>query len=380
MTRTFLFVLAAIFLMSGSIGRAQTTIEQQMVVQQNDKTLGGNFLVTFQVKGTNLSAANTLGSATVDILFDSTKIAPKTTVGTGWAFGSTEGYSRTVQYNHNNTLRIAITSTVNGNGGGDPPGYDIGSSYATWVTLNFQIMNTSALASLTVLPGTNAIGLYSTHGNSDESGTINNQTLSNPVNIVNVALPIQLSSFDAKLLGNSGIILRWTTLSEKNNYGFEIQKSLDANKDYQTVPGSFVKGAGTTIQPRSYSYTVATTDGKSWYYRLKQMDLDGSVSYSEGVLAGASVKAIPTTMALDQNYPNPFNPTTTIDFALPKDQMVTLEVFNILGQRVALLADGFKEAGYYSMPFDARELSSGLYFYRLVTKEQTFLKKMMVVK
>jgi hypothetical protein len=196
----------------------------------------------------------------------------------------------------------------------------------------------------------------------------------------NVPLPIQLSTFSASSAVGSKVILTWTTVSETNNFGFEIQKSLDASKGYQTIPGSFTEGAGTTIEPQTYTYVVSNTDGKSWYYRLKQMDLDGSVTYSEGILAGGSSKPLPTTMALDQNYPNPFNPTTTIDFALPKDQAVTLEVFNILGQRVALLADGFKEAGYYSVPFDARELASGLYFYRLVTTEQTFLKKMMVVK
>lgn len=194
-----------------------------------------------------------------------------------------------------------------------------------------------------------------------------------------IALPVQLSAFNASAAG-SQVILTWTTISEKNNYGFEVQKSLNLAKDYQTIPNSFVKGHGTTLQPHTYTYTVTATVAGNWYYRLKQVDLDGTTTYTEGIQVGGSVKPVPKDFALDQNYPNPFNPTTTISYAVPKDSRVTLEVYNVIGQRVALLVDEFKEAGYYTVPFDGRAYASGIYFYRMVTPEVNFLKKMMVVK
>ncbi|HCV44341.1 MAG TPA: hypothetical protein DGH68_12710 [Bacteroidetes bacterium] len=121
-----------------------------------------------------------------------------------------------------------------------------------------------------------------------------------------------------------------------------------------------------------------------WFYRLKQIDLDGSVHFTEGVqvdmLAGVSEKPLPKEFALDQNYPNPFNPSTKIEYAVPKESRVRLEVYNLLGQRIATLVDEVKSAGYYTASFDAVGLSSGLYFYRMNAGEVSFLKKMMLVK
>ena len=89
---------------------------------------------------------------------------------------------------------------------------------------------------------------------------------------------------------------------------------------------------------------------------------------------------IPSVMALSQNYPNPFNPSTTIRFGLPEAADVTLEVYNLLGQRVAMLVDGERTAGYHVVTFDAGHLSSGVYLYRLrsnglsVTRSLNLLK------
>jgi hypothetical protein len=195
-----------------------------------------------------------------------------------------------------------------------------------------------------------------------------------------VPLPIELASFSAAPGSGNQVLLTWATVSEKNNYGFEVQKSLEAKSNYQTIPGSFIKGHGTTLESHTYSYTVTNPGPGNWYYRLKQMDLDGTTSYTDGIQAGESVKPVPKEFALDQNYPNPFNPTTTISYAMPKDGRVTMEVFNVIGQRVALLVDEYKEAGYHTVPFDAHALASGIYFYRFVTPEVHLLKKMMVLK
>ena len=356
------------------------TIEQQLVVVLNEKTTGGHFNVGVQVKGTDLPAQKTLGSATIDVYYDTLKLSYVN--GTLWVFGLAEGYNRSaLRSSSRDHIRIAVT------GGGVGPtagglGYDIPSAYTSWVQLNFTILDASGTTNLTIDGLTNQFGLFQNYQNNPDDpdqggGVINNQTLTAPVNILAQPLPVQLASFIVAPSDNRHVVLSWTTVSEKNNYGFEVQRSLDSVKDYQTIPNSFVKGNGTTLESHTYSYTMANPGLGKWYYRLKQVDLDGTTTYTRGVQG--TVKA-PAEFSLDQNYPNPFNPTTTISYALPKDARVTLEVYNVIGQRVALLVDEVQVAGYYTVPFDGRAFASGIYFYRLATPEVQFLKKMLVVK
>ncbi|MFH1700039.1 MAG: T9SS type A sorting domain-containing protein [Candidatus Zixiibacteriota bacterium] len=98
-----------------------------------------------------------------------------------------------------------------------------------------------------------------------------------------------------------------------------------------------------------------------------------------------SAKALPGTLYLSQNYPNPFNPTTTIQFGLPEQLMVSLEVFNVLGQRIKTLHSGIMPAGEKEITFDGKNeqghsLSSGIYFYRLKTNDKTLIRKMVMIK
>lgn len=202
--------------------------------------------------------------------------------------------------------------------------------------------------------------------------------------ISGVPLPIQLSGFTATILNQNQVRLDWTTLTETNNYGFEVQKSQGNQNNYQTILNSFIPGHGTTIEPHSYSYIDNSASVGMWYYRLKQIDLDGAVHFSEGiqvdVLTGVNEKPLPKEFALDQNYPNPFNPATNIEYAVPRESRVQLVVYNVLGQQVATLVDEVKSAGYYTAPFNATSFSSGLYFYRMNAGKMSFLKKMMLVK
>jgi hypothetical protein len=201
----------------------------------------------------------------------------------------------------------------------------------------------------------------------------------------NGPLPVQLTTFSASANQSSGnVMLKWATASETNNYGFEVQKAAtNSSSAYATIANSFVAGHGTTVDAHSYSYTDANASGAP-FYRLKQTDLDGTIHYSDGVQAttvtSVEERPLPTSYAMEQNYPNPFNPSTTIDFALPKDSHVTLKIYNAVGQEVATLLDGIRPAGYHSISFNAMKLSSGLYFYRLTAGQSTFLRKMMLVK
>jgi hypothetical protein len=198
-------------------------------------------------------------------------------------------------------------------------------------------------------------------------------------------LSIQLASFTATVQQDSGnVLLKWSTASETNNYGFEAQKALEGSDVYQTIANSFVAGNGTTVEPHSYRFADVMVTPGVWYYRLKQMNLDGAIRYSEAIrlthTMGVEDHQLPTAFALDQNYPNPFNPSTTIEFALPKESQVRLEVYDVLGQLVATLVDDIRPAGYYAQRFDASALGTGIYFYRLSAGENSFLKKMLLVK
>jgi hypothetical protein len=201
-------------------------------------------------------------------------------------------------------------------------------------------------------------------------------------------LPIQLASFGATIENRNKVRLDWTTVSETNNYGFEVQRSAENENNYNTLPNSFIPGHGTTNEPQHYMFIDSSTYAARWYYRLKQIDLDGTVHFSDGVsvnvLAGVSQQGIPDRFALSQNYPEPFNPTTTIRYQLPQAAHVTLKIYNMLGQEVATLVDGVQDAGYRSIVWNAVNVSSGVYFYRIKaaagTTTFTDVRKMLVVK
>ncbi|MFQ3598265.1 MAG: T9SS type A sorting domain-containing protein [Chloroherpetonaceae bacterium] len=195
---------------------------------------------------------------------------------------------------------------------------------------------------------------------------------SGPFNTAAIALPVELTSFNAQVLSN-GVRLSWTTASEQNNAGFEVHRSNDQAN--WTVLG-FVRGAGTTTEAQSYTFTDAQAAGRV-FYRLKQIDFDGQFEYSNVIEVNAG---LPKQFVLEQNYPNPFNPTTSVAYQLPTAGNVSLKVFDMLGKEVATLVNGRQEAGAYTINFNANQLSSGVYFYRLQAGNFVQTRKMMLVK
>jgi hypothetical protein len=196
-------------------------------------------------------------------------------------------------------------------------------------------------------------------------------------------LPIQLLSFSGSMVSGNRVRLEWATVSEVNNYGFQVQRSRGPQDEYQSLPDGFVQGHGTTAQPHQYSYTDATAAPAEWSYRLKQIDLDGTFHYTdpiEIILTGAKEVAIPSTYSLGQNYPNPFNPSTTISYALPEDASVSLAVYNIIGQKVAQLVEGRVSAGYHEAVLDASQLTSGVYIYKLQASNFAATRKLLLLK
>ncbi len=194
-------------------------------------------------------------------------------------------------------------------------------------------------------------------------------------------LPVELTSFTALNHGNS-IILHWSTASEKNNFGFDVERrQVDEHLDGSVSPWrkiSFVTGFGTSNISHEYSFMDPKLSAGHYAYRLKQVDNSGVFKYSMETEVEISV---PRELALSQNYPNPFNPSTTISFTLAEDSRVSLKIFDMLGHEVATLVNENLQAGIqHNVLFDASRLASGLYFYRLEAGRNTLVKKLMLVK
>jgi plastocyanin len=190
---------------------------------------------------------------------------------------------------------------------------------------------------------------------------------------VGTVLPVELTSFSATTQ-NDGVLLNWSTASEINNSGFDVERKQE-NTGWSKV--AFVNGNGTTTSEKNYSYFDKNITSGKYSYRLKQIDFDGSFEYSQIIEVNFET---PVYFELSQNYPNPFNPNTTISYSLPQTGFVSLKVYNALGQEVSILVNGIKEAGNYKIDFNAINLNSGIYFYKLEAGNFNEVKKMTLIK
>ena len=193
-------------------------------------------------------------------------------------------------------------------------------------------------------------------------------------------LPIQLSAFSGAPSGGGSVKLSWATVSETNSFGFYVDRRNAGEPGFATLSGSFLHGHGTTTIPQTYAFLDRSVTPGSWFYRIRQVDLDGSVHFNDPVRVEVPPADLPASFSLDQNYPNPFNPTTTIRYALPAGSFVALTVFNALGQQVAVLVNDTQDAGYHEVRFDGRSLASGIYFYRLRAGDFIHTRKMLLLE
>jgi hypothetical protein len=266
---------------------------------------------------------------------------------------------------------------------GDPTEYYVGTSvglYSTtalsagttsWVQEGSTTIKYAVTRSLALRPIDNKL-LLGTHGNGMFYTTID------------APLPIQLASFTGRVQSNGSVLLQWRTISELNNYGFFVERKRESEPTFSELPNSFIPGHGTTNEPHDYSYIDATVSHGNWQYRLRQVDLDGTVHYTEpisvSVVTGVDVSALPMVYELYQNYPNPFNPSTTIRFALARPGQTTLKIFDVLGREVATLVNERKVAGQHRVEWVPTNLTSGLYYYRLTADGYVNVKKLVLMK
>ncbi|HSW54044.1 MAG TPA: S8 family serine peptidase [Ignavibacteriaceae bacterium] len=217
------------------------------------------------------------------------------------------------------------------------------------------------------------------------------------VEISSPIVPVELVSFNHELFDGS-VNLSWITATEINNQGFEIERTRLRSSNYAEASWAtigFVPGFGTTTEPKSYSFIEKEISAGTYNYRLKQIDFGGSFEYS--FIIEVEVGA-PNQFSLEQNYPNPFNPSTKIKFTVPNSplslgegQGVRLIVYDVLGNEVATLVNEELPAGEYEVDFHSnnnsdqsfrlvRNLSSGVYFYKLTAGTFSETKKMILAK
>jgi photosystem II stability/assembly factor-like uncharacterized protein len=211
-----------------------------------------------------------------------------------------------------------------------------------------------------------------------ENGTI--------LKTIDGGIPVELTSFTYNLSG-SKVTLNWETASEINNRGFEVERSQKSSRqrrdkiqnEWESI--GFVEGKGTTTEKQTYSFTDDLRNlniSDKIYYRLKQIDFDGTFEYSNELEVDYS--QVPDNYSLSQNYPNPFNPTTTIKFSLPEPSLVSIKVYNVIGKEVMILIDEFKPKGNYEIEMNGFELTSGVYFYKMTAGNYTDTKRMLLIK
>ena len=189
-------------------------------------------------------------------------------------------------------------------------------------------------------------------------------------------IPVELNSFTAKVNGNM-VNLNWSTATETNNKGFEVQRSevRDQKSVWENI--GFVEGNGTTTDQHQYSFTNKEVPEGKYTYRLKQIDLNGAFNYSDEI--NVEVKSV-YTFYLDQNYPNPFNPATTIKFGVKEKSNVRIDIFNSIGEKVSTILNEEREPGNYSIDFRAVDLPSGVYLYQIKAGIFVETKKMILIK
>lgn len=206
------------------------------------------------------------------------------------------------------------------------------------------------------------------------------------VSASNNPLPVELSVFTASVKDNN-VTLNWRTITEVDNYGFHIERAIinepspNGSQEVKITDWlslGFVAGAGYSNSPKTYSFTDKNVSGGTYYYRLKQIDNIGNYKYSD--IVEVTVNHHSLSFELFQNYPNPFNPATKIMFNIPSEDQVEIKVFNALGLEIATLINEKMPGGAHSIEFNAENLSSGIYFYRIISGKYSETKKMILLR
>ena len=268
----------------------------------------------------------------------------------------------------------------------------VGANIAGVITYNDCFWDTETSGQSSSIGGTGKttaqMKTKSTYTNWDNTGTIWKIDLTAAINggypflawqnAGGTTLPVELTSFTSAV-NKSGVTLRWSTATEVNNYGFNVERRSVTSAGSWVKIG-FIAGHGTSNSTISYSYADAGLASGRYAYRLKQIDNGGAFKYSQSIELEV-VSLAPAVIGLSQNYPNPFNPSTQISFSVSNTEQAKLVVYNVLGQPVTTLFEGMAIGQQsYKLSFDASKLTSGVYFYKLETPSRTEVRRMQLLK
>jgi tartrate-resistant acid phosphatase type 5 len=195
-------------------------------------------------------------------------------------------------------------------------------------------------------------------------------------------VPIQLANFTGTVTVGNRVRLDWSTITETNNLGFHVQKST-GGAGYAEILNSFVAGHGTTLEPHSYAFIDSAVAAGAWTYRLRQTDLNGTDSFTEGVTVELTTEVEgepPRAIALFQNYPNPFNPRTAIRYSLSSSGPVRLAIYDPLGREIAILVNASQTAGTHTVEWDGNAFAGGIYYCMLRAGSFVQTRQLVLIK
>ena len=204
--------------------------------------------------------------------------------------------------------------------------------------------------------------------------------------IDDLSLPVELSLFTAQA-EDGEVVLRWVTESETDNLGFHVYRAFMEDGEYERLTAELIEGAGTASSSREYAFMdIRLTNGVTYWYKIEDVAFDGTrtlhgpISVTPQAEVAMEAKALPSEFGLSQNVPNPFNPATEIRYQLPEASHVMLAVYDALGRKVQVLVEGFMDAGYRSVVWDAKAVASGTYFVRMEAGDFVEVRKMALIR
>ncbi len=226
----------------------------------------------------------------------------------------------------------------------------------------FSLIDSVGSATTTYIDNVTSASNYTYRVIAYDDSSVSNY--SNEASLLITEVPVELTSFTANI-GDHKVILNWTTATEKNNKGFEVERFI--NNNWAKI--GYIEGRGTTTSKNNYSYTddFENHGFKGLVkYRIKQIDYDGTYSYSNTV--SVNLDFMEMNYYLEQNYPNPFNPSTKISYNIPEESNVHIIIYNVLGKSVSDFVNENEQAGEYNKTWDASNFASGVYYIRMSAK------------
>lgn len=364
MRKSYLMIISVgiMLILSFGILQAQPIFDLQLVVERNDAMNGGFFDVKIQMKANN--GTFELGSSNLVFDYNNGGLTnPMLLTGHNFNGGNYNTMTVTEPVSGRASTNIELFVTNNGQ--------TVTSTFMDVATIRFEITTfTQTSGMFWRMSAPNATTVFM----DDEAAQVEEGTLVG----LDVSLPVELASFTVNV-GEGSVVLNWTTASETNNLGFDVERSPDGT-EFQKV--GFVEGNGTTTTPQQYEFEDDLSEPGTYSYRLKQIDLDGTFEYSSVIEATITG---PQDFTLAQNYPNPFNPETNIRYEVPVASKVTLVIYNILGEKIRTLVDEEKPIGQHSVLWDSRDdygrnVGSGVYFYRMTADNFSKTMKLTLIK